>query len=131
MTSFEAVRDARGKLHFRATLKNGGNTLLRPAGTWLLEQMTPAGPVELLVVPFSGDPVFPGQTRKFEGEAEGKLPAGDLTAFVFFDYGVTKGAVASRSGPVRPRPLPRPRREAWRRGRSVRLRADLRRRLCP
>lgn len=101
VTSFDAVRDAKGRFHFRATLKNEGNTLLRPSGTWLLEQKTPAGDVELLVVPFAGDPVFPGQARKFEGEGEGKVPEGELVASVFFDYGVAKGSVATSSGAVR------------------------------
>jgi hypothetical protein len=100
--SFQAVRDGEGVFHFRASLRNRGNTLLRPSGSWLLEEATARGPVELAAVPFSGEPVLPGQVRKFEGEARGKVTATNFVASVFFDYGTRKGQVISATGPVEP-----------------------------
>jgi cell division protein FtsN len=102
VASFQAVRDREGVFHFRASLRNRGNTMLRPAGTWLLEEKTPRGPVELLVVPFSGEPVLPGLVRRFEGEGRGKVSGTDLAASVFFDYGTAKGEIVSATGPVAP-----------------------------
>ncbi|MEP6992901.1 MAG: hypothetical protein ABI968_00170 [Acidobacteriota bacterium] len=100
IVDLQSVRDRNGVFHFRAGLHNSGNSLIRPAGSWLLEENTPNGPVELLVVPFSGEPVLPGQLRKFEGEARGRIPSENLTASVFFDYGPKRGDMVSQSVPV-------------------------------